>query len=258
MVAGLAFSSPERAWIVTQQTIQPLGDVDWAVLQAGLRPSAYRRLREVLDPVLASIALLVALPLLGIVALAIRLDSPGPVLFRQLRGGRLAVPFVIVKFRTMRADAAAYSVKVDPDDPAITRVGRLLRASGLDELPQLWNVARGEMGLIGPRPEQYPLLAAYEPWQHERHVVKPGVTGWWQVNHRDAEPIQANVERDLHYVRNQGLALDALIVVRTLGLPFAAVVSAVRRGPRPGAAGEAGPDMAERPPVDGVERVSGA
>jgi lipopolysaccharide/colanic/teichoic acid biosynthesis glycosyltransferase len=128
----------------------------------------------------------------------------------------------------MQADAPSFSQKVRADDVSITRVGRLLRASGLDELPQLWNVVRCQMSLIGPRPEQYELLAAYEPWQHERHLVKPGLTGWWQVNHRDAVPMRQNTERDLYYVRHQGPALDALILFRTAVLPFAALCNALR------------------------------
>src|SRR5258708_31322355 len=130
----------------------PAPDVDWAALLASLRPSAYRRLRELLDPVIAVVVLVLALPVLAVIALVIRIDSPGPVLFRQLRGGRLARPFTIAKFRTMRAAAPRYSQKVRADDASITRAGRFLRASGLDELPQLWNVVRAETALIGPRP----------------------------------------------------------------------------------------------------------
>ena len=216
--------------------------VDWEALIGHLQPSAYRAFRDRLDPILGAVLLVLGLPLLAVLALAIRLDSSGPVLFRQRRGGLYARPFTIVKFRTMRVGAPPFSAKVDADDVMITRVGRLLRASGLDELPQLWNVVRGEMNLIGPRPEQYELLASYEPWQHERHLVKPGVTGWWQVNHRDAVPMGLNTERDLYYVRNQSPALDALILVRTAALPFMAAVQALRRRRRPPEPAAQGPE----------------
>ena len=194
----------------------PVLGVDWALARAGLPRSAYRSARHVIDPLIAALLLVIALPFIALIALAVKLDSPGPVLFCHLRGGELARPFTMLKFRTMRRGTRPFSEKVGEDDPRITRVGRLLRRTGLDELPQLWNVLAGDMALIGPRPEQYELLSAYEPWQHERHLVRPGLTGWWQVNHRDARPMRQNVERDLHYVRNQCLALDAVIVVRTV------------------------------------------
>ncbi len=115
----------------------------------------------------------------------------------------------------MHTDAPRFSYKVGDGDPRITRVGRLLRRTGLDELPQLWNVASGDMNLIGPRPEQYALLAEYEPWQLERHVVKPGITGWWQIHHRDSEPMRFNIEKDIEYVRHQSLVLDLRIIAGT-------------------------------------------
>jgi len=108
------------------------------------------------------------------------------------------------------------SLKVAPDSPCITRVGDFLRRSGLDELPNLWNVARGDMALIGPRPEQFALLGYYQPWQHLRHLVKPGITGWWQIHHRDSQPMHLNIGKDIYYVRNQRLTLDLKIIVGTL------------------------------------------
>jgi lipopolysaccharide/colanic/teichoic acid biosynthesis glycosyltransferase len=218
---------PAAAWLAAEAACVLL-----AVSLAGAgRPGAYRRVREVLDPVLAAALAVPLLPLAALIAVAIRLDSPGPVLFRQVRGGQFARPFTMVKFRTMRTDAPPTSPKVDPRDPRVTRVGRLLRRSGLDELPQLWNVVRGDMSLIGPRPEQYALLEAYEPWQHERHLVKPGLTGWWQVHHRGLEPMRLNVERDIYYVRNQGPWLDAIIVARTLRILAGALLAHPERAP---------------------------
>ena len=160
--------------------------------------------------------LLALLPLILVLSCAIALDSPGGVFFRQRRIGRFGRPFTILKFRTMSAAAPRFSLKVAESDPRITRVGRVLRRSGLDELPQLWNVIRGEMALIGPRPEQEALMSRYEPWQHERHVVKPGITGWWQIHHRDSDPMDLNVDKDIHYVRSQSLALDLQILAGTV------------------------------------------
>lgn len=210
--------------------VSPLIGVDWAALQVGLRRSAYRSARRVIDPLIALLLLVITLPFMALIALAVKLDSAGPVLFCHLRGGKLARPFTMLKFRTMRWDTQPFSEKVGEDDPRITRVGRLLRRTGLDELPQLWNVLAGEMALVGPRPEQYELLSAYEPWQHERHLVKPGLTGWWQVNHRDATPMRHNVERDLYYVRNQCVALDAVIVVRTLRIMLSGFIHSAKLG----------------------------
>jgi lipopolysaccharide/colanic/teichoic acid biosynthesis glycosyltransferase len=175
------------------------------------------------------------LPLLAAIGIAIRLDSPGPVLFRQERGGYLGREFTILKFRTMTTSAPAYSLKVSPIDPSVTRVGRVLRQTGLDELPQLWNVIRGEMSLIGPRPEQLLLLGLYEPWMQERHLIRPGLTGWWQIHHRDGEPMHLGVNKDIFYVRNQGPRLDAIIVLRTLGIMLGGVLRiGARRGPERG------------------------
>lgn len=192
--------------------------VDWDQLRAALPPSRYRRVRDVLDRFVALAVLAAVLPLVAAIAVAIRLDSPGPVLFRQLRGGHLGREFTIFKFRTMTTSAPAYSLKVSDVDPRVTRVGRLLRRTGLDELPQLWNVVRGEMNLIGPRPEQLLLLGLYEPWMQERHLIRPGLTGWWQIQHRDTRPMHLGIDKDIFYVRNQSPLLDAIIVWRTLGI----------------------------------------
>lgn len=191
------------------------GDL-WPLLDAAAPRSPYRTVRVVLDRVLALLLCVGLLPLLLLIALAVRLDSRGPVLFRQVRGGLRARPFTILKFRTMTVDAPVYSKKPNADDPRITGVGALLRRTGLDEAPQLLNVVRGDMSLIGPRPEQYLLLGKFDPWMHERHLIRPGLTGWWQVHHRGGTPIYEDVEKDIFYVRNQGPWLDAVIVARTL------------------------------------------
>jgi lipopolysaccharide/colanic/teichoic acid biosynthesis glycosyltransferase len=172
--------------------------------------------RIVLDRVLALLLCVCLSLLVAAIAVAIRLDSRGPILFRQARGGLKAKPFTILKFRTMSVDSPVYGRKPSDDDPRITPLGAVLRRTGLDELPQLLNVIRGEMSLIGPRPEQYLLLSRFEPWMHERHLIRPGLTGWWQVHHRTGTPIYEDVEKDIYYVRNQGPWLDLQILVRTV------------------------------------------
>ena len=191
----------------------------------------YQAIRTAVDPLSAAFLLVVCAPLMLAVWSAIRLSSPGPALFRQRRAGKHGKPFTILKFRTMRPDAPAYSVKVADHDPHITTVGRFLRRSGLDELPQLWNVVRGEMAIIGPRPEQLALIDLYEPWQHQRHLVKPGITGWWQIHHRDSVPLHLNVDKDLYYIRNQGFWIDLMILVGTIKVVFVASSMAVHAAP---------------------------
>jgi exopolysaccharide biosynthesis polyprenyl glycosylphosphotransferase len=185
------------------------------------REPVFERLKRLSDIILALLGLLLALPFLPLVALAIWIPDRGPVFFRQTRIGRNRVPFDIVKLRTMRPDAkgAAYTGK---DDDRITAVGRFLRLTRLDEVPQLWNVLVGDMSLIGPRPEWVKLVAEYEqkiPCYHFRHLVKPGITGWAQVNY----PYGANLddtlhklEYDLYYIRYFSFVLDASIVLKTI------------------------------------------
>jgi lipopolysaccharide/colanic/teichoic acid biosynthesis glycosyltransferase len=205
--------------IGTNHPVDGVVAVDWQALRASLPESRYRNLRMRIDPVLATVLLILLMPLVAVIAIAVRLDSGTPVLFRHQRVGRYGVPFTIVKFRTLSVKTPAYSQKVPDDDVRLTRLGRFLRRSGLDEIPQLVNVVRGEMALIGPRPEQLGLIGAYEAWQHERHLLKPGITGWWQINKNGSEAMSLGVDKDIYYVRNQSLRLDAVILfgtVRTL------------------------------------------
>ncbi len=176
-----------------------------------------------LDWVAATLLLVICSPLLVVIAAAVRIDSEGPALFLQERIGKDGRRFKMLKFRTMSLEAPPFSLKVPDHSVVITRVGRFLRRSGLDELPQLWNVVRGDMAIIGPRPEQAELIHLYEPWQQQRHVVRPGITGWWQVNHRDGVPMHHNVEEDLHYIRHQGPWIDLLILLGTLKVVMSAL-----------------------------------
>jgi lipopolysaccharide/colanic/teichoic acid biosynthesis glycosyltransferase len=195
---------------------RPTDAAFWGELESRVPRSPYRSLRMATDRVVALLLAVVLGPLMGLIAVVIRIDSGSPVLFRQVRAGRRCQPFTLLKFRTMTLNAPAYGRTPPPDSHLITRVGAFLRRTGLDELPQLWNVIRGDMSLIGPRPDQLQFLCLYEPWMHERHVVRPGLTGWWQVHHRDGSLLYEDVEKDIFYLRNQSLGLDLRVLGRTL------------------------------------------
>lgn len=194
---------------------------------------AYGRVKRFMDIVTSIIALpLLALPL-AIVALLIKLDSPGPIFFRQTRMGFRGQPFDVLKFRTMThrdpiacETAARAEAITQTDDKRITRIGKFLRRTRIDELPQLWNVLRGEMSWIGPRPEALPLSQWYErelPFYVYRHIVRPGITGWAQVNQghvADLDAVNTKLHYDFFYIKHFSAWLDALIVLRTLGIVF--------------------------------------
>jgi lipopolysaccharide/colanic/teichoic acid biosynthesis glycosyltransferase len=172
------------------------------------------------DLALAGGALVVASPLLAIAALWVKFDDGGPVLYRQTRVGRDGVDFELFKLRTMvvGAETMGAGLSVDAGDSRITRSGRLLRKLSLDELPQLWNVVRGEMSVIGPRPTLRYQVEQYDERQRHRLDVKPGITGWAQVNGRAALPWAERIELDVWYVEHRSPRLDAEILART---PFA-------------------------------------
>ena len=192
-----------------------------------------RVVKGVEDRVAAAGLLVILAPLLALIALAIELDSPGPVLFRQKRYGFNNAAIEIYKFRSMKADADAGSTEIrqaTPNDPRVTRVGRFIRRSSLDELPQLINVIRGEMSVVGPRPhaadasvEGNPLDDVVERYA-ARHRVKPGITGWAQVNglrgEFDAEKLRRRVDHDLYYIDNWSVWLDMIIIARSVAVVF--------------------------------------
>jgi len=170
-----------------------------------------------LDIAIASIAVLLAAPLIAICALAIKLDSRGPVFYRQRRVGRDGVPFELIKLRTMVVDAehSGAGLYIEDGDTRITRVGRTLRRFSLDELPNLFNVMRGELAVVGPRPTVQVQVDRYTPHQRRRLEVKPGITGWAQVNGRTSLSWPERIELDVWYVDNRSLALDLRILART-------------------------------------------
>lgn len=189
-----------------------------------------RLVKRLFDLALSGLLLVVCLPLMLVIALLIKLDSPGPILFRQQRAGQGGRLFWMVKFRSMVADAEKEEAELlkstadgrklfakSPRDPRITRVGYVLRRASLDELPQLFNVIKGEMSLVGPRPELPWLVEQYEPWQRQRFSVPQGMTGWWQVNGRmQRATFQQRLEDDLFYTQNYSLWLDLRILWKTV------------------------------------------
>lgn len=172
-------------------------------------------IKRVVDIVGAAAGLALLFPLMLVVAILIRRDMGAPVLFRQLRPGLGGNPFRMVKFRSMR-DAIGSDGQPLPDGERLTKLGRFLRASSIDELPELWNVLKGEMSLVGPRPLLMDYLPLYSPQQARRHEVRPGVTGWAQVNGRNALSWDEKLALDTWYVDNQSLWLDLRIIGRTL------------------------------------------
>jgi len=185
-------------------------------------------IKRAMDVVIATLTLALALPLMLLIALAIRLDSPGPVLFRQQRVGKGGKLFTMYKFRSMIEEAEAEKEElrrlrgVDKrrfklkDDPRITRVGRFLRRTSLDELPQLYNVLRGEMSLVGPRPALPEEVAQYQEWHKKRLEVMPGITGLWQVSGRSEIPFDEMVLLDIYYTENWSPGLDLRILLQTI------------------------------------------
>jgi lipopolysaccharide/colanic/teichoic acid biosynthesis glycosyltransferase len=179
------------------------------------------------DRVVGVVLSVVTFPLVVVIAGAVWVSMGRPVIFKQVRVGRFGAEFEVFKFRTMEADRRAGRVPFEhPDrrvnhksveDPRHTDLGRFLRKWSLDEVPQFWNVARGEMSLVGPRPELPDIVGRYEPWQHRRHEVKPGLTGLWQVSARGDAPMHEATDIDIDYVDNVSFVGDLKIMIRTPG-----------------------------------------
>jgi lipopolysaccharide/colanic/teichoic acid biosynthesis glycosyltransferase len=197
-----------------------------------INPNAgYIKLKQVIDWVMALLALVLLSPVLLVVVVLIKLDTPGPAIFRQERMGFRGVPFTVYKFRTMFDGAGAVRTSREgaitrDADPRITRVGRFLRRTRIDELPQIMNILRGEMSWIGPRPEAVPLSRWYEnelPFYRYRHIVRPGITGWAQINQghvAEIGEVHQKLHYDFYYIQNFSPWLDIVIVLRTCGIMF--------------------------------------
>lgn len=199
-----------------------------AILEIDLPQSAagscYAAIKRLFD-VVASAVLIVLLGIpMGIIALLIRLDSPGPALFRQERLGKNGVPFTILKFRSMKINAEENGPQwADRDDPRCTKLGRILRKSRLDELPQLWNILRGEMSFVGPRPERACFYDKFETYIHgfrNRLVVKPGLTGWAQINGGYELKPEEKIVLDMEYIQKCSVRMDILCLYKTVHLVF--------------------------------------
>ena len=199
-------------------------------LRAPALSDQQRTVKRLFDLGLTILSLPIALPLMGLVALGIRLESRGPVVLRQPRLGENGRLFDMLKFRTMLDNAEQLRASVEQldeqgrlihktaHDPRVTRLGRFLRRLSLDELPQLFNVLKGEMSLVGPRPELPYLVERYEPWQRQRFAIPQGMTGWWQINGRSDRPMHLHTEDDLYYVQHYSLLLDIFILIKTVGV----------------------------------------
>lgn len=197
----------------------------WLIFAEGFRFSNFFRLvRRTLNFLVALVALVLASPLLPFITLAVRLSSPGPILYRQRRVGRRGEVFYCYKFRTMRQDAEADTgaTWALDDDPRITKIGKFLRSVRLDEIPQLWCVLKGDMHFVGPRPERPEFvqwLSQEIPYYGVRHVVRPGITGWAQVSYKygnTMEDAREKLQYDLFYIKNASLGLDLLIMFQTI------------------------------------------
>jgi len=222
---------PADFWL--DAAVDRIGEVPVVTLHREPLPSAALFLKRLLDVVGAALGLVLAGPLMAVVALLIRLDSPGPVIYSAERTGAKGRRFRCFKFRSMVTDADCRkeelrdrnqrqgpTFKID-DDPRVTRVGRIIRRYSLDELPQLWNVLRGEMSLVGPRPHPVDDVNHYELHHYRRLDVKPGITGLWQITARNCPSFDLNMHLDLTYIENWSLLLDLRILASTVRVLFA-------------------------------------
>ncbi|MCD6326195.1 sugar transferase [bacterium] len=177
-----------------------------------------RRLsKRLMDLSLSAFFLAISLPIWAVVSTAIKLDSKGSVLFRQTRIGQHGAEFIIYKFRTMFSDVRVFEhAPTHKEDARITRVGKILRRTSLDELPQLLNVLIGNMSLVGPRPEMPFIVAQYNTWQRKRLDAKPGITGLWQVLGRKNLPLEENLQYDFYYIKNRSILMDITILLKTV------------------------------------------
>jgi exopolysaccharide biosynthesis polyprenyl glycosylphosphotransferase len=209
-------------------SVEDFGGIPMLDLRAPALSEYQRMIKRAFDILVTLACLPFALILWGVIAIAIKLDTPGPVFYRARRVGENGGLFNMLKFRTMVIDADKLQHLVrkvddqgnvlykDQNDPRVTRVGKFLRRTSLDETPQLWNIFKGEMSLVGPRPEMPSLVEEYELWQRKRFAVPQGMTGWWQINGRSDKPMHLHTEEDLYYVQHYSIWLDIQILVKTV------------------------------------------
>lgn len=231
---------PVRVWVIPdyfrmalfKAAIEEFAGIPMIDLRAPALNDYQRLTKRAFDLLITLLSLPILLPLMGLISLAIRLESQGPVLLRQPRAGENGRIFNMYKFRSMVPDAEELRYLINETDPAgnpihkskhdprVTRLGRILRRTSLDEIPQMFNVLRGEMSLVGPRPELPYLVDRYEAWQRQRFAVPQGITGWWQIQGRSQKPMHLSTEDDLYYVQHYSLLLDIYILFKTIGVVY--------------------------------------
>ncbi len=227
---------PVRVWVIPdyyslalhKASIEEFAGLPLLDLRAPALSDYQRFIKRVFDLLVSFVSLPIIIPFCGVIGLLIKLDSWGPVFYSSSRVGENGRVFKMLKFRSMVADAEKHLVvshisgEVDKvnhkkrDDPRITRIGKFLRRTSIDEIPQIWNVLRGEMSLVGPRPELPELVEKYDTWQRKRFAVPQGMTGWWQINGRSDKPMHLHTEEDLYYVQHYSIWLDLQIIIKTI------------------------------------------
>lgn len=233
-------NQPVKLWVIPdyfqmalhKAAVEEFAGIPMLDLRAPALNDYQRLVKRAFDLLITILAMPAALLLMGLIAICIRLEGRGKILFKQERLGENGRLFAMYKFRTMVSNAEELRSQVEqhdadghiihklPDDPRVTRTGRFLRRTSLDELPQLFNVILGDMSLVGPRPELPYLVDQYEPWQRKRFAVPQGLTGWWQINGRSDLPMHLNTEYDLYYVQNYSIFLDIEIIIKTFWVVF--------------------------------------
>lgn len=213
-------------------SVESLGGIPLIGLRDPAIDDFQRFVKRLFDMLVSAFCLLFLSPILAMLAIAIKLEDGGPIFYRAERAGENGRPFRMIKFRSMVVDADKIQSKINridefgvlihktADDPRVTRIGAFMRRTSIDELPQLFNVLRGEMSLVGPRPELPWMVDKYESWQRKRFAVPQGITGWWQVNGRSDNPMHLHTDQDLYYIQNYSLWLDIQILWRTIGAVF--------------------------------------
>jgi exopolysaccharide biosynthesis polyprenyl glycosylphosphotransferase len=234
-IVGLLYDIPVRVWVALgffdlalyKTDISDVAGIPMLDLRAPALSDYQMLVKRAFDLILSSIAIILVSPLMLISSLLVWLEDRGPVIFKQERIGENGRSFIMYKFRTMVINAQNLRLQVEKmdengnllhkfkGDPRVTGVGRILRRLSLDELPQLINVLKGDMSLVGPRPELPYLVEKYQPWQRKRFAVPPGITGWWQINGRSDRPMHLNTEDDMYYISNYSIWLDIKILIST-------------------------------------------
>ena len=229
---------PVKVWVIPdyfglalhKAAVEEFAGLPMLDLRAPALNEYQRLIKRIFDLTLTTLIMPIALPLMAIIGLLIHLEDRGKVIFRQERVGENGKLFEILKFRTMVPDAESLRHLVEKqdeegrlihkraNDPRVTKVGNFLRRTSLDELPQLFNILKGDMSLVGPRPELPYLVDRYEPWQRKRFAVPQGITGWWQVNGRSDKPMHLHTDEDLYYVQHYSIFLDLRIILKTVAV----------------------------------------